>query len=269
MVSPVVALLRFAAFVGWTLVLLPPFMVLRLVAPSRSADYVRFYWRVVTRLIGFAVVVRGAPLERAGPVLFVANHASYLDIIVLGSLVRGYFIAKGEVAGWPGFGFLARISHTVFVDRRPGATARERDQVRGRIDHGDSLILFPEGTSNDGNRVLPFKSALLSVAEGAVVGPDGTPGPMAVQPVSIAYTCLDGLPMSRALRPFFAWYGDMTLAGHLLGALGLGRLTIEVEFHPPVTVAEFGSRKALASHCHDVIAYAVTRMLAGRVRAES
>jgi 1-acyl-sn-glycerol-3-phosphate acyltransferase len=264
MVSPAVAILRFFAFVAWTLLLLAPYLVVRLLSPLQGAGYTRFYWRVVTHLIGYRVVATGAPLEGAGPVLFLPNHASYLDIIILGSLLKAYFVAKAEVAGWPGFGFLARVSRTVFVDRRPGATARERNHVRERLDAGESLVLFAEGTSNDGNRVLPFKSALLSVAEGEIKGPDGLERPILVQPVSIAYTRLDGLPISRALRPYFAWYGDMTLAAHLIGALGLGRITVEVEFHRPVTLAEFGSRKGLANHCHHVVAHGVTRLLAGR-----
>ena len=265
MVSPAVAILRFFAFTVWTLLLLAPYLVIRLLSPALAASYTRFYWRVVVRLIGYTVIANGAPLEGAGPVLFLPNHASYLDIIILGSLLKAYFVAKAEVAGWPGFGFLARVSRTVFVDRRPGATARERNHVRERLDAGDSLVLFAEGTSNDGNRVLPFKSALLSVAEGEVKGADGQERPILVQPVSIAYTRLDGLPISRALRPYFAWYGDMTLAAHLIGALGLGRITVEVEFHRPVTLAEFGSRKGLANHCHHVVAHGVTRLLAGRV----
>jgi 1-acyl-sn-glycerol-3-phosphate acyltransferase len=264
MVSPALAAFRFLAFVLWTLAALTPFLVLRMVRDDLAAGYVRVYWKVVIRLIGYRVVVRGAPLEGVGPVLFLPNHASYLDIIVLGSVVRGFFIAKGEVASWPGFGFLARISRTVFIDRRPGATARERNNMRDRLEAGDSLVLFAEGTSNDGNRVLPFKSALLAVAEGDVAGPDGKLRPLPVQPVSVAYTKLDGFPICRALRPFLAWYGDMTLAPHLKGALGLGRVQVEVEFHPPVTLAECGSRKELAIHCHRAVAHGVTRLLAGR-----
>jgi len=260
MVSLPVAVARFLVFVVWTLVLLVPYLVLRSVARRAAGAYVRAYWRGVVRIVGFQVVMRGTPAEGAGPVLFVANHVSYLDIIVLGSLLRAFFVAKGEVAGWPGFGFLARIARTVFVDRRPGASARERDAIRHRLAAGDSLILFAEGTSTDGNRVLPFKSALFSAADQA-----GDVAAPAVQPVSIAYTRLDGLPLCRAFRPFLAWYGDMTLAGHLLSALGLGRVTIEVMFHPPTTLAERGSRKDLAQHCHAAVAGGVTGMLAGRV----
>ena len=264
MISPPVAVFRFLGFVLWTLALLPPFLVLRQVAKPRIPDYTRFYWRGVMAIIGYDVVMRGRPAEDGSPVLYVANHASYLDIIVLGSLLHGYFVAKSEVSGWAGFGFLARISRTVFIERNRGATARERNGLLTRFDLGESLILFPEGTSNDGNQVMPFKSSFFSVAEGEVRGSDGMPRPVAVQPVSVAYTRLDGLPITRALRPYLAWYGDMTLAGHLIGALGLGRITVEVEFHPPVTIAEFGSRKVLSAHCHKVISHGLTRMLAGR-----
>jgi len=264
MVSPALGVLRFAGFVLWTLAAVPPFLLVQLARRDLTAAYTRGYWRVVMRIIGYSVAARGAPLEGAGPVLFLPNHASYLDIIVLGSLLKAFFVAKGEVAGWPGFGFLARISRTVFIERRPGAVARESNHVRDRLEAGDSLVLFAEGTSNDGNRVLPFKSSFLAIAENEVKGPDGVARPVMVQPVSVAYARLDGFPMTRALRPLFAWYGDMTLAGHLIGALGLGRVAVEVEFHPPVTLAEHGSRKGLALHCHKVVAAGMTRLLAGR-----
>jgi len=264
MVSPALGLIRFIAFSFWTLALVPPYLLLRLVSHRWAGRFVVGYWRGVMRLIGFEVVTHGAPAAAAGPVLFVANHASYLDIIVLGGLIPACFIAKAEVAGWPGFGVLAKLARTVFVDRRPSATARERDGIRQRLEQGDSLILFAEGTSNDGNQVLPFKSALLSVAESALPGADGAARPLPVQPVSLAYTRLDGLPLGRAFRPYFAWYGDMTLAGHLLHALGLGRVTIEVMFHPPTTLADFPSRKDLAAHCHALVAGGVATLLAGR-----
>ena len=113
-----------------------------------------------------------------------------------------------------------------------------------RLENGDNLILFPEGTSSDGNAVLPFKSALFSVAQ---VEPHGRP--LLVQPVSLAYTRLDGMPVGRALRPYFAWYGDMTLAPHFWEVAGLGHTTVDVVFHSPVTIAGYESRKALADHC--------------------
>lgn len=260
MTNTVVAFSRFLGFVLWTLIAMGPYLLLLACGWKGYSRYARVYFGICTKLLGFHVVRRGEPLCAPRPALFVVNHASYLDILILGSLIDGCFVAKSEVAGWPGFGFLARIAQTVFVDRKRGGSAKERDQLSRRLKAGDALILFPEGTSNDGNRVLPFKSSLFAVAQ--LQAPDGAVLP--VQPVSVAYTRLDGLPMGRAFRPFYAWYGDMSLAGHLFAALGLGRLTVEVIFHPCVSLADFGDRKALANHCHDVISNGVVAALAGR-----
>jgi lyso-ornithine lipid O-acyltransferase len=218
----------------------------------------RFYHGWSARILGFHIKAEG---ERSSlrPTLFVSNHTSYLDIEILGALIEGSFVAKREVARWPFFGWLAKLQRTVFVDRRVRSTAAQRDAIRERLDAGDNLILFPEGTANDGNRVLPFKSALFSVADYS-----GRSGALTVQPVSLAYTRLDGIPLGRFYRPFFAWYGDMELAPHLWAMLGLGTVEVAVTFHPPVTLAQFGSRKALAEHCHRVIAHGVAGALAGR-----
>lgn len=261
MTNRFVAVIRLLGFVLWTLLAMPPYLALFAVGSRLCAGYTRRYFKVVARICGFTVKVRGTVVESDHPVLYVGNHASYLDIIILGSVIKANFVAKAEVAGWPGFGFLARLARTVFVARKRGGTAAERDALANRLKAGDSLILFPEGTSNDGNRVLPFKSSLFAVAE--LTGPDGLPLP--VQPFSIAYTRLDGMPVSRALRPFYAWYGDMTLGGHLLDALGLGEAQVEVVFHPPVTLADYADRKGLSNHCHDVVAQGLVKALCGRL----
>lgn len=263
MTNRFVAFLRFIGFVLWTLLAMGPYLVLLATRPQACIHYTRRYFQIVAHICGFVVKTRGQPVQAAGPVLFVSNHASYLDIIILGSVIKANFVAKAEVAGWPGFGFLARIARTVFVARKRGGTAGERDALSNRLKMGDSLMLFPEGTSNDGNNVLAFKSSLFAVAE--MTGPDGKPLP--VQPVSIAYTRLDGMPLCRALRPYYAWYGDMTLVGHLLDALGLGRVQVEVVFHPVVSLADFADRKALSNHCHDLVRQGVVKALAGRLDA--
>ena len=218
----------------------------------------RVFHRQCCRILGIKIERRGRQ-SRKQPTLFVANHVSYLDISVLGALIRGAFVAKSEVRSWPLFGFLATLQDTVFVARIASRTAHHRDELASRLAMGQSLILFPEGTSGDGNHVLPFKSALLSVAQAR---PGGEP--LAVQPVSIAYTKLDGLPLGRYLRPLYAWYGDMDLAPHLWQMAGLGKLTVVVRFHPPVTLADFGSRKALANHCQAEVARGVSAALTGR-----
>jgi 1-acyl-sn-glycerol-3-phosphate acyltransferase len=218
----------------------------------------RFYHRLCARILGFRIVVRGRRV-RERPVLFAVNHVSYLDITVLGAVMTGCFVAKEEVAGWPLFGLLAKLQRSVFIARRRSAVARHGDDISERLEAGDNLILFPEGTSSDGTRVLPFKSALFAVAQGR---PHGEP--LKVQPVSIAYTRLNGVPLGRGMRPFFAWYGDMDLLPHLWTVAALGQLTVVVEFHPPITLEEAGSRKALAATVHERVSRGLARANAGR-----
>ncbi|NUB12784.1 1-acyl-sn-glycerol-3-phosphate acyltransferase [Azospirillum brasilense] len=257
--SPVRGGLRLAVYLLWTLLLVPVQALAVAVRSPLRFRIPRFYHRVCAAILGIGVVVRG---ERAtdGPVLFVSNHSSYLDITVLGSVIPGSFVAKSEVAGWPFFGALAKLQQTVFVERKArSGVEKQRDELGARLDAGDSLILFPEGTSSDGNRTLPFKTALFAVAARRI-----GERPLTVQPVSIAPTRLDGIPMGIAFRPCYAWYGDMDLAPHLWTVFTLGRMTVEVEFHPPVTIDGFPSRKALADHCQRAVARGVERAVSGK-----
>ncbi|MBK3733210.1 1-acyl-sn-glycerol-3-phosphate acyltransferase [Azospirillum brasilense] len=257
--SPVRGGLRLAVYLLWTLLLVPVQALAVAVRSPLRFRIPRFYHRVCAAILGIGVVVRG---ERAtdGPVLFVSNHSSYLDITVLGSVIPGSFVAKSEVAGWPFFGALAKLQQTVFVERKArSGVEKQRDELGARLDAGDSLILFPEGTSSDGNHTLPFKTALFAVAARRIGD-----RPLTVQPVSIAPTRLDGIPMGIAFRPCYAWYGDMDLAPHLWTVFTLGRMTVEVEFHPPVTIEGFSSRKALADHCQRAVARGVERAVSGK-----
>ncbi len=256
--SPLRATIRITGFLVLTAALLPVQIVAVALGRPLARRLPMFFHRLCCRLLGFSVRVEGTSNSR-GPTLFVCNHLSYMDIVVLGSLIPGSFVARADLADWPLFGLLAKIQRTVFVDRVSHRAAQHRDEVSARLALGDDLILFPEGTSDDGNGVLPFKSALFAVAEREVGG-----GAVCVQPVSIAYIRLDGMPIGRELRPCYAWYGDMTLLPHLWQMLGLGRVSVAVEFHPPVTGVAFESRKALAAHCHHVIAAGVEAANAGR-----
>jgi 1-acyl-sn-glycerol-3-phosphate acyltransferase len=259
--SPALRLWRLGAYLAWTVPLMPVQGLGLALRRRWVATFPRFYHRCCCRILGIQVRVIGRPVA-ARPVLFAANHVSYLDITVLGSLLDASFIAKSEIAGWPLFGWLARLQRSVFVDRRTRSTAHQRDSIATRLAAGEALILFPEGTSGDGNRLLPFKSALFSAAEHVT---DRTAaGTLTVQPVSIAYTRLDGLPLGRALRPFFAWYGSMALAPHLWRMLGLGRLEVVVEFHPATSLAACGSRKALARYCEERVAEGLAGALSGQ-----
>jgi 1-acyl-sn-glycerol-3-phosphate acyltransferase len=251
-------LARLVLYLALTLPLMPVQALLVAMKSPLAHRLPRVYHHWSSRILGFRVTVAGTP-SAARPTLFVSNHISYVDIEVLGGRVEGCFIAKREVARWPLLGWLAKLQRTVFIDRRQRSTADQRDAIRERLDRGDNLILFPEGTSGDGARVLPFKSALFSAADY-----HGPHGPLPVQPISLAYVRLDGIPLGRFYRPFFAWYGDMELASHLWAMLGMGVVGVEVTFHPPVTLTALGSRKALAEHCWRVIGTGLSGAIAGR-----
>jgi lyso-ornithine lipid O-acyltransferase len=256
--SALLAVARLAGFLAFTL----PVATLGMALNALGIDTTRirqWYFGSAGRLLGLKVIVRGR-LSDAMPKLVVANHVSYFDIFVLGGTVHGTFVSKSEIASWPLFGFFSRVGQVVFIDRRRTATHHARDHIRKRMERGQTLILFPESTSNDGNHVKPFKSALFTVAEEAIA--DGKP--VIVQPVSVAYTRLNGMPMGVGWRPFVAWYGDMDLMPHLWQALRLGRVTVEVTFHEPVTSSAFKDRKALARHCQHVTRHGMARLLTGR-----
>mgnify|MGYP002654474704 CR=1 FL=1 len=219
-----------------------------------------WFHRGLSRAMGVRIHTHGNAV-RQGPVLFVANHLSWSDIPVLGARIRGSFVAKAEVASWGPIGWLASFAHTVYVTRdRRSSTAAQKNAIADRLRTGGSLILFPEGTNGDGTGVLPFKSALFSVV-------DDVPG-LTVQPVTIAYTHINGLPVMRQQLPDIAWVGETELAPHALGFIGLGRITANIIFHPPVNPADFADRKALARHCHHTILLGYRRLMRGHAAHE-
>ena len=222
------------------------------------------YHRFLCKLFGIRVRIIGTPLTGEG-VLIVANHTSYFDILIFSAATPVSFVAKAEVATWPFFSTLAKLQETVFVERtRRAQTGQARDMIRERLLKGDTLVLFPEGTSNDGNKVLPFKSALMGAVE-ATIGEDaqGRARHVRVQPVSTAYVGLYGMPMGRENRPLYAWYGDMELVPHLWEAVETGPFEVVVEFHPPLSVDNLGSRKVLAAAAEAAIRRGQARALAG------
>lgn len=256
--SRLLAVLRAIGIMFWTLWL---FVInLRQVIASKglSPAVTQRWHRHVLNLTGMELSVYGKPvLDR--PTLMVSNHASYLDIVVLGALLPCSFVSKAEVRHWPIFGFLAVLQRTVFIERDRRRAAEHSAQMRQRLSKGGCLVVFPEGTSTDGTRVLPFKSTLFQAA--SLELPET--GQIEVQPISIAYSRLDGMPMGRAFRSFYTWYGDMGLAPHLMHWLGIGSLGIDVVFHPPVRMKDLGNRKALAAYAHQTISDGLERALKG------
>jgi 1-acyl-sn-glycerol-3-phosphate acyltransferase len=216
---------RGVAVALWTLLSLVVQSVLIRLPGRAKIAFARRYWAGVARLIGLQVCLVGTPATVAStggrPVLFVSNHSSWLDIPVLGGRLEACFVSKDDVIGWPVIGLIARLGRTVYVRRRRASVERERDDMQARLRGGDSLILFPEGTTSDGSRVMPFRSAFLSVAL-LPVTPGGLPAitegglppitqgglppitegglPPIIQPVSVVYDRLGGLPTGRLCR---------------------------------------------------------------------
>ena len=201
----------------------------------------------------------GQPPSGDTPVLYVANHLSYLDIPVLYSLIEGTFIAKAEVAGWPFFGHAAKLARTVFVERSGPRAATQKQELLDRMAKGEDLILFPEGTSTDGSGVVPFKSTLFSITEGL---PEGRR--MLIQPVALAYTRdRDGRWLDGERREYYCWFGDSTLVAHLWRALGLPGADVEVRFGEPIAVGPGANRKRLAHEAWRRVATLVAEANAG------
>ncbi|MDX2257370.1 MAG: 1-acyl-sn-glycerol-3-phosphate acyltransferase [Hyphomicrobiaceae bacterium] len=268
-----------ATFLAFTLPLMPVQAVLLVVAPRQARTFPAWYHRQVLRILGLRVERRGEIVTDA-PVLVVANHTSWLDIPLIGSVGPVAFIAKSEVAGWPLVGQLARLQRSVFVDRaRRGTAVDSADEVATRLAASDVLVLFPEGTSSDGKRVLPFKSSLFAAvkpparaaigATAAAADPylRGSAKPAVVQTLTLAYTGLHGLPLSRGERALIGWYGDMDLAPHAWELLKAGPIDAVVEISPPVPLADFADRKALAQHAEADIRERLSRILTGRAAA--
>jgi lyso-ornithine lipid O-acyltransferase len=202
----------------------------------------QFVCRAAFVILRLPITVRGTPMRLKGAV--VANHSSWLDIFALNAVQRIYFVSKSEVAGWPGIGWLARATGTVFIARKGTEAKIQQRQFEDRLRAGHKLMFFPEGTSTDAIRVLPFKSTLF-----AAFWTHGLEHTMHIQPVTVIYHA----PKGEDPR-FYGWWGSMDFAPHLLQVLAVARQgRVEVVFHDPVAVDDFADRKALAAHCEATI----------------
>jgi 1-acyl-sn-glycerol-3-phosphate acyltransferase len=199
----------------------------------------------------------------SSPLLILSNHVSWLDICVITALAPVVFVAKREVATWPVFGWLAKLQRTIFINRQArhqtGAATRE---IASRLLGGDAVVLFAEGTSSDGVRVLPFRSSLVGAVHHAL-GDTTHHTHVTVQPMSLAYIGFGGLPMGRGLRHRVAWVGDVDLIPHLLQVLSSGAVDVTVSWGEAIAFDMTADRKAIASDSEK----SVRRMTATALRA--
>ncbi|MDS4072963.1 MAG: lysophospholipid acyltransferase family protein [Defluviicoccus sp.] len=229
---------RIAVLIVALVVLVPLYMLS--VGPARRLRLAQqfFFCRVMLWLTGLSVRVLGRP-STEGPVLYASNHVSYLDIPVLNALLDASFISKAEVKGWPLIGFIGRLTGTVFIRRHAAGAKRQRDEIADRLAQGDSLILFPEGTSTNGAGVAPFRSSLFGVIDQAEASAH-----LLIQPVSVTYTrCADGTPLEGPARELYAWFDDAVLLPHFKRVLGMRGAEVVVTFHEPLRAADHTDRK--------------------------
>lgn len=202
----------------------------------------RFVCRCAFFCLGIGFRSEGTPMLEPGAV--VSNHCSWLDIFSLNARKRVYFVSKSEVSKWPGIGWLARATGTVFIDRDPKQARAQKQIFEDRLLAGHKLLFFPEGTSTDGLRIIPFKSTLF-----AAFFTDALRDKLYIQPATLSYSAPDGTDPR-----LYGWWGDMDFAPHLLQTLAaVPQGIVTVKYHAPLKVSDFESRKDLAAACEKVV----------------
>lgn len=228
------------------LLLLLPFQIIGLMCWPKLAGWVPvIFHRILLKLFGVRVKVVGSPTG-ARPHMMVVNHVSWLDIPVLSAVEPLSFVAKADMAVWPFFGKLAKLQRTIFVQREARRSSGEQaNDIAGRLSAKDTIVLFPEGTTSDGNLLYPFKTPLFEAARYALVASEQDHA--VIQPVAIEYASLHGLPISRQWRPLIAWPGDVGLAEHFLPLVARGALDVTVHFGEPILFTAESKRKIVAA----------------------
>lgn len=221
----------------------------------------QLWHRLTLKVLRIRVRANGSAV-RGQPVLLASNHVSWTDILVLGSITGVHFVAKSEVRNWPVMGQFAKLQRSVFVEReRKRASSQQAQEIAARLSDGDPMVLFAEGTTSDGNRVLPFKSTLFGAAKLAL---NETGSSVLVQPVAIAYVARRGLKLNRSERTEVAWIGDADFVPHLLEILKRGHIDVEVVFGEPIEFSSDADRKEVAR----IAEHQVRQMLASTLRKD-
>ena len=210
------------------------------------------------RLLRVKVVISGTICPDK-PTLFILNHISWLDIPVVGKVIQGSFVAKKEVERYPVVGAISKLQQTIFIERTRPAIKGHKGEMQEHLENGDNLFLFPEGTSSNGIVIQDFKSSYFALAERKINGQH-----LKVQPVTIAYSRLNNISLTRGTMGIVAWVGDEELLSHIWAFLKRGKITVELRFHKPVTIDDYDSRKTMASDCQLTIARSLSRALTDR-----
>ena len=240
--------LRLIIFLLLTLALLPFQFIIVFFIKNYAYIIPYFYHKICLRIFGIKIKTFGK-VSINSPILLISNHASYLDIIILGSLFKTSFIAKKEISKWPLFGILAKLQNTIFIDRRVSSLKNQENQIIKHLNEKKNLVIFPEGTSSDGNRVLPFKSSLFNIFE------KNLNSKILVQTITIVYKKINGIPMNRIERKNITWHSNMDLIPNIFNVLKKLSIEVEVIFNDEFLPSKEYDRKKLALHCWEKINY--------------
>lgn len=237
----IISVLRLLALLFWVAIMYFPTLITGWLVPQRRPYWAQRFFRGCCRICHIDLHIHGSP--SAEPALIVSNHLSYLDILVLGAAAPAIFTPKSDIARWPIIGHLTRFSGAVFIERKARGVKEQLHQIQAALASGLSVILFGEGTSSDGLRILPFKSTLFALGE--QTGP-GKGESLRVQPVALSYSRLGSLPIRRADKAEIAWVGDDDLVSHAMRRFSGQQVRADVLFQPVIMAAEYKDRKELA-----------------------
>ena len=230
-------------FITAAILILANYFFGSLVKPIRN-NLPIFFHKLLLWTLSINVEIEGQIETAKNCNLFVSNHISYLDIPILGSNFPLRFVAKSEVASWGFWGFLAKLGQTIFIKRNKNDTLNQKNKLKNLLLSNEKLLIFPEGTTSDGNRVLDFKSSSFSAVEKEN---------FLIQPITLIYSEFNGIPINRWLRPIIAWYGDMDLQPHLSILVNLRPIKAKLIFSDPVKSEMFSNRKDLNNHLQEII----------------
>jgi 1-acyl-sn-glycerol-3-phosphate acyltransferase len=230
-------------YVPFMIVFVPlQFLVSR--SPWFNNQIPRWFHAMGARFLGMKVKVIGTP-STDRPTLIVSNHVSWTDIVAVGSKADVTFVAKSEIEKWFFVGFMASLQRTLYVDRKKRSDAKRVSEEMGkRMASGGAVLLFAEGQSDIGTHVLPFRSALIGAAQHAME--DAGAGEVMIQPLTIAYTRLQGLPVGRTDRSFIAWIKSKSVKQNIREILTGGTREVTLAFGKPRLLPAGADRKKLA-----------------------
>ena len=235
-------LFRTIIFLFLTIILIPFQLFIVLLLKKLIFFIPNFYHKLCCKIFGIKLEIKGN-ISDFKPTLFVSNHSSYMDIVILSSLFKTSFIAKKEVSRWPFFGILAKLQKTVFIDRKISSIKKQENLITSPLEKKNNLVIFPEGTSSDGNKVLPFKSSLFNIFDNKYKFKPR------IQTVTIIYKKINGMPLNRNTRKDMTWHSNMELLPNMINLFSKFSIDVEVIFGKEFKPNNKLDRKKLAFFC--------------------